>query len=311
MLLRGFWFLPQRIPRGGHPAHEAVEFPLAQSFVLQPQHTPQGSWYLSGCQTPSSGGRQHDEGRGSVLSQNLPSREHSPRPWPGWPLLHPHSPRLCASPSWVGKQGSSAHPLLPAGHLPGVRTWPLPSSTQTHMSSRGLAPTACVLLEPQGHPPPRTSLPSLGDSSSSCHFPVRRTLLPVPAGAALLSPDRTIPKGPPTVPLSLVLFLDWQSLRFLHFRPNVFSTHLNMYFWRPEDWCHRTNNTQPKFPVLFLKVCCPQLGVQINEAHHSLYGTWLSFSSTMICISQGLSQLLAGMGRKGRARKHIANIDKF
>ena len=42
----------------------------------------------------------------------------------------PSEMRLQTAP--CGVQGSSAHPPPPVGHLPGVRTWPLPSSTHTH-----------------------------------------------------------------------------------------------------------------------------------------------------------------------------------
>lgn len=84
------------------------------------------------CQTARHLQAEADMTRGRALSSNrtcpVENILHGPYPAGLFTLTHLC---LCASPSSVCMHGYSAHSLPPAGHLPGVRAWPLPSSAHT------------------------------------------------------------------------------------------------------------------------------------------------------------------------------------
>ena len=135
MLLRVFWVSPLENPQTTASGPQGCPQGCLSSSLLKlwsSNHSTHPK-FPGTCQTAGHLQAKADMTRGRALSSH--------RTCPVENILHGLYPAglfftfthlcLCASPSSVCTQGYSAHSLPPAGHLPGLRAWPLPSSAHT------------------------------------------------------------------------------------------------------------------------------------------------------------------------------------
>ena len=152
------------------------------------------------------------------------------------------------------------------GHFPAAHTHTSTWRPGTHGRILGL----------QGHPPPHTSLPSLGDSSSSCHSPVCRTLLPSLLVQLSLAPTGQSPRvlrlslylfvlfleltKPPKAPFSSVQFSSVQSLSRVRLfaTPRIVAHQASLSITISQSSL-RLTSIKSVMPSSHLILCCPLL----------------------------------------------------